>query len=129
VGFRDLGALSNFVSDIISKIGFPLVSDKERPLLFQFKWPLTNLPRRWTRSLLPPSDVATALALLLAVSSFYDGYRAALRRGIDQLGFEILDLLEKICRESWKAVFLATHAGTLAAGADRMVALSYGRCS
>ena len=106
-----------------------MVSDRERPLLFQFKWPQTNLRRRWTRSLLPLSDVAIALALLLAVASFYGGYRAALRQGIDQLGFEVLDLFKKICRNSRKTVVLATHAGTLAAGADRAVALSYGRCA
>ena len=131
--FRDLGVLSNFVSgivsDIVSKIEGPLVSDKERSLLFQFKWPLSNLRRRWTRSLLPLSDVAIALALLLAVASFYGGYRAALSRGADQPGFEILDLLKKLCRNSRKTVALATHAGTLAADADRTIALSYGRCA
>lgn len=71
-------------------MGSRLTTESGRSFLFQLRWTLSELRLRRGRTFLTLAGVAIAAGLLASVSSFHEGYREALRRGIDQLGFEVL---------------------------------------
>lgn len=59
-------------------------------LRFDWRWAIGQLGLFRGRTLRTVLGLAIAVALLVGVVSFYRGYEASLRRGIDQLGFEVL---------------------------------------
>lgn len=67
-----------------------MTRDRENATLFQLRWSFSNLRLRLARSLLTVFGIAVAVALLVGVASFSNGYRSSLQQSIDHLGFEVL---------------------------------------